>query len=112
MPDANPTSGGGRLDVYLSIRADRERRAIVTHLRDATTGTASLDTLAATLAPRSPTERDDARIRLHHTHLPKLAQTPLLSYDPETATVDYHGNPEIEALLSTIQSSELVHDPV
>lgn len=111
MPATNPQSGGDRLDVHLSILADGERRAIITHLRDAPTNTASLDTLATVLASDQPIERDYARIRLHHTHLPKLAQTPLLSYYPETATVDYHGSPEIESLLSTIRSSEPVHDP-
>lgn len=58
--------------------------------------------LAAALAPDSPADRDRVRIRLHHSHLPKLDGTSLLSYDPETTTIEYHGHPELEPLLDTI----------
>lgn len=87
----------------LLLQANTERRAIITHLREESTSTVSLETLATRLAPDSPGERDHARIRLHHIHLPKLAETPLLSYDTDTRTVEYHGHPEFEALLDTIQ---------
>lgn len=94
------------LDEQLSVLADRERRAIITHFRDAASHTATLDSLATVLAADSPTERDYARIRLHHIHLPKLADTPLLSYDHDTATVAYHGHPELELLLNTVDAFE------
>lgn len=94
-----------RVNKLLSVLADGERRAIITHLRDDSTGTTSLDTLATVLAD-SPTDRDHARIRLHHIHLPKLDDTPILSYDPETTTIEYHGHAKAESLLDTVQRDE------
>lgn len=110
MSNTSTSSKLSSLNEQLAILADGERRAILAHLQEAGTNTASLDDLASVLAPDSPTERDYARIRLHHTHLPKLAETPLLRYDPNTATVDYHGHPELEALLTTIQTHEAIYD--
>ena len=95
------------LDALLSVLADSERRTILTHLGDASTDTAPLDDLATALAPDSPRDREHARIRLHHGHLPRLAGTPLLSYDTATATVEYHGDPELETLLAIIQAHEI-----
>lgn len=95
-----------RLDEHLSLLADSERRTIITHLQDASTDTASLGDLATALAAHTPCDRNHARIRLHHSHLPRLAQTPLLSYDPATTTVEYHGHPELETLLDIIQTHE------
>lgn len=91
-----------RLDELLSLLADSERRTILAHLRNRGTGTTSLDNLAAVLAAESPIEQDYARVRLHHTHLPKLAQTPLVDYDPVTSTVQYHRDPEFEFLLNSL----------
>lgn len=95
-----------RLDELLSVLADRERRAILTYLRDAPTNSASLENLTAALVPDSPRDRDHARIRLHHCHLPTLAETPLLSYDPATAIVQYHGDPDLESLLDALPIPE------
>lgn len=92
-----------RINELLLSLADGERRAIIAHLRDASPPAVSLETLTAALAPDSPAARDRARIRLHHSHLPNLAQTPLLSYDPETTTIEYHGHPDLESLLDTIK---------
>lgn len=98
-----------RLDEHLSLLADSERCSIITHLRDASTDTASLADLATALATHTPCDRDHARMRLHHGHLPKLAQTPLLSYDPATTTVEYHDDPELETLLDILQAHETRH---
>ena len=91
-----------RVDELLTLLADSERRTILTHLRNRGEGTTSLDALATVLASSSPVEQDYARVRLHHTHLPKLAQTPLLDYDPATTTVEYHRDPEFEFLLNSL----------
>ena len=95
-----------RLDKLLSLLANKERRAITTHLRDASTDTASLDELTTALATNTSLDQEYVRIRLHHGHLPKLAGTPLLSYDLTTTTVQYHGYPELETLLDIIQTHE------
>lgn len=106
MANTNTLPHPGRFDDLLTILADSERRAIVTYLQDAETDTASLDSLASALASATSLERDDARMRLHHTHLPKLAGTPLLDYDPDTARVEYHGDRDLEALLNAIRTFE------
>lgn len=109
MSETTPPRQSERVTELLSVLADGERRTIIIHLRDKTTGTASLETLTTVLVPESPAHRDRARIRLHHTHLPKLATTPLLSYDPATTHVEYHGHPELDSLLETIHHSETAH---
>ena len=106
---SNPPSPQSERATELLLQANTERRAIITHLHEAPTTTVSLETLGTRLAPDSPGERDHVRIRLHHIHLPKLAGTPLLSYDPDTKTVEYHGHPGLEALLDTIHRDEPTH---
>lgn len=96
-----------RLDTQLSLLADSERRAIITHLQNSGSDTTTLDALVNVLAPHSSVERDHARIRLHHSHLPKLAETPLISYDPDLNVVEYHRHPELEALLDAIPETRL-----
>lgn len=98
-----------RFDEQLSVLADSERRSIVSYLREKASATATLDELAAVLEPDSDRERDYARIRLHHGHLPKLDTTPLITYHPEMATVEYHGHPEFEALLEIFPNPD--HGP-
>lgn len=102
MPETPTQLRADRLDELLTLLADSERRTILTHLRNRGTGTTSLDSLAAVLASDSPVAQDYARVRLHHTHLPKLAQTPLLDYDPVTTTVEFHRDPEFELLLNSL----------
>lgn len=95
-----------RFDEQLAVLADSERRTIVTYLQEKGSATATLDELAAVLEPASNRERDYVRIRLHHTHLPRLADTPLITYHPEMASVEYHGHPEFESLLDIIPTPE------
>lgn len=95
-----------RVDEQLAVLADSERRAIVNYLREKGSATASLDELAAVLEPDSNRERDYVRVRLHHSHLPKLATTPLITYHPEMASVEYHGHPEFEALLDIVATPD------
>lgn len=107
MTDRTKRIQPDRLDVLHSLLADGERRTLLAHFRDRGTGTTSLDALASVLASDSPIERDHARVRLHHTHLPKLAQTPLLDYDPDTTIVEYHRHPEFEYLIDSIPAPGL-----
>lgn len=106
-----PYAAPDRFDDQLSALADSERRSIVRHLQTKGSRTATLDELAAVLEPDSDLERDHARIRLHHTHLPKLDETPLLTYRPEFATVEYHGDAEFEALLDILPDLDADADP-
>lgn len=99
-----------RLNDLLSLLADSERRAIITHLQYAASDTTSLETLVTVLAGDSPIARDSARIRLYHTHLPKLAQTPLLSYDQANGSVQYLDHPELESLGKSVHVFEAADD--
>lgn len=105
-----PLEAPDRFDDQLSALADSERRAIVRHLQTKGSSTATLDELAAVLEPDSDLERDHVRIRLHHTHLPKLDEASLLSYHPEVATVEYHGDAEFEALLDILPDRDANSD--
>lgn len=95
-----------RINERLLLLADGECRAIIAHLRDAPPAAVSLETLAAALASDSPAARDRALIRLHHSHLPKLAATDIIKYDPTTTTVEYHGHPGLESLLEAVETIE------
>lgn len=106
MSDAKTPSQTDRLDELLSVLADSDRRAVIAHLRDAPTETATPDELATMLATHSTLDRDYARMQLHHAHLPKLAEIPGIEYDPDTKIVYYHGHPELESLLDTLKSHE------
>lgn len=106
MPAPTTRSQPDQFDKLLSVLAVKERRAIIAHLRDAPTDSASLDGLAAALAPDSPGDREHVRIRLHHNHLPQLAETPLLSYDTATTIVRYHGHPDLRTILNSLPTPE------
>lgn len=94
----------GRIDTLLSLLADGERRAIIAHLRETTRTDASLEELADALATHADFDREHARTRLHHSHLPMLADTTILEYDTDTSTIQYRGNPELESLMEAVQT--------
>ena len=105
MPDPNTKLTPDRLDEYLYLLAERERRLILARLREAGTGTVSLDALATALTGPSR-NRDQARVRLQHTHLPKLDETDVIDYDARSTTIRYHGHPGLEALLEAVTAFE------
>jgi len=72
------------------LLADRQRRTVVTVLRDSTAVTRS--ELATAVADRergdgdATTERVETR--LHHVHLPVLDEAGVVNYDPEAELVE------------------------
>lgn len=104
MNESSTQPQTGRLESVLPVVADKERRAILTHLREPASHTASLDELTSVLATETGLERERAMVRLHHAHLPKLADVEIVDYDVDTKTVQYLGNPTVETLLDTLQS--------
>ena len=105
MPDPNTKLATDRLDEYLALLAESERRVILVKLQEAGTGTVSLDALATALTGPSR-DRDQARVRLTHTHLPKLAETDIIDYDSRSTTIRYHGHQGLEALLDAVTALE------
>lgn len=107
--ETHPPTEAESFETLRSVLADSDCRAIIIQLRAASVTTASLATLTSAIATPAPTDRDHARRRLTDTLLPKLTATSLLTYDPDTATVHYHGHPELDAVLHTINNPNDAH---
>lgn len=91
-----------RIDELLQVLADRDRRAILSYLRESPAEQASIQELADVLSSRAPNDRSTALIRLHHCHLPTLGDAAVADYDAEARCIQYLGHPELEALLDSI----------
>ena len=72
-----------------------ERRRLVLDILTGTTSTVELDNLATMIAKREDgsdaADKDTIErvtIELHHNHLPRLDDAGLVSYDPDSYTVD------------------------
>jgi hypothetical protein len=82
--------GGGdaTLNALFDVLADNERRALLEAFLDRDDDDWTLEGAVATLAADSESETDDhLGLRLHHVHLPKLADAGLLEYDPMTRSI-------------------------
>lgn len=104
MSDTSTLPETDCIDTMLSVLADGERRAILAHLQETTRTVASLEELAAALATHTDFDRERARTRLHHSHLPLLADTSILEYDTDANTIQYRGHPELESLMEAVQT--------
>lgn len=72
-----------------SILSSQERRAVISHLA-ASDGSVTVSDLVAVVSDRSERARDrdgGAHLRLYHTHLPKLEESGVVEYDPDTGRV-------------------------
>jgi hypothetical protein len=79
-PETDGTSTA-ETDDLLDTLANADRRFVLAHLSQRETET-SLGPLGAALAANSDDlSHEDARIALHHVHLPKLEAAGLLEYD-------------------------------
>lgn len=92
-------------DLY-AVLANRQRRYICWYLHRSDTDVYTADELATELVKASnPSgDRRDLEIALHHTHLPKLAESGLVEYDARTTTVRVRDT----AVLDTIGLEEMV----
>lgn len=69
----------------------------------ADTRTATLDELVAHIEHRVPQETADSlRMKLQHSHLPKLADGGWLDYDARSETIHYHGHDRADQLLGEV----------
>lgn len=101
--------GRRSVDFLLSVLADEQRREILRYFQQAEDSVASLEALADHLVDAGAAddrEREYVHVRLHHAHLPKLAETTAIEYEPHSRRVRYHGHPELETLLEAVDSLE------
>lgn len=74
MPES-PIRQPDRIDEHLRVLAVHRRRAIVEYLRHNATGTATLQELADVLEMPEVADSGDLLGHLHHTALPRLADS-------------------------------------
>lgn len=110
--DGRPNGGGGRrvepdetrrrLDDILAVLSDRRRRDLLYHLVG--TEVTDVDTLtrnAAAMFEQTPAEdvpseiREQVRVELVHSHLPKLADVGVIEFDPRSEAVRYRDVPPV-----------------
>ncbi|WP_456071272.1 winged helix-turn-helix domain-containing protein [Halosimplex aquaticum] len=95
----------GSVTATLAALADGTRREILRYLFEETDGVASYEELARQLQSQDPDEDLEWFVaRLHHQHLPKLADADLVEYDSRSSTVRYLGSPLTETILETVET--------
>ena len=92
------------VDEQFDALARTDRRAVIQFFRDESTEEVTLDALVTGIVDGSYWDADEshARLRLHHSTLPKMADTGILDYDPGNKTVKYRGQPAVEQLLDAV----------
>ena len=113
--DYEGTVDPGSLDEIFQLLANQTRRELLVYLgnRD---GSVELEELVEYLStavdwgdsPLEPTKSDDIAIRLHHMHLPKLADFEIVDYDRPDGVVRYRENPVVEEVLKVVVESERI----
>lgn len=102
-------------DTVLTLISKPRRRTILYHLKDRTKGTFTLDELVdrvmeretAIPARKTPDSREQVLMSIAHTHLPKLEDVGVLTYDTTEQVIDYEGNPALESALKYVETLEL-----
>ena len=100
-PDQGPV-----VDDLLQTLCHRVRREVIRYFEESTErGDATLPELVAHLDERLPAETEERlRIKLTHTHLPKLEKRGWLDYDPDTGHIVYNGHDAAKQLLSELHA--------
>ena len=89
------------IDDRFDALARTDRRAVIRFFRDELTEEVTLDALVTGIVDGGywDTDESHARLRLHHSTLPTLADAGILDYDPESKTARYRGRTAVEQLL-------------
>lgn len=98
------------LDVQLDLLADAERRRVLTILADAAAPLMLREIAnelvtqehASTLSDVPAKEVRNAFIRLHHGHIPKLAEAGVIDYDADRQRIDHISLNGLESTLTAI----------
>lgn len=89
------------LEDNLRLIADQYRRLILQYLIYESSGPVSFDVLVEYLAEHvvAGSNRETIRSKLHHDHLPRMADHGVVEYDPRSGSVRYHSQDPIETIL-------------
>lgn len=88
-------------DDALKLLGNATRRAVLRILMNSEGEAKTIDDLARTIAA-GPSEQRNVTIRLHHVHLPMLAEANLIDIEPISAEVSYIGDEVVEELLESL----------
>jgi hypothetical protein len=108
----NPIERSLSLDAVLSLLADERRRDLVRFLVEEVDETASIrectDHVVECEQARTGDRPayDQVEMKLHHVHVPKLASSGIIEYDPRNREFRYHGHEAVESWLDRIQAHE------
>ena len=87
----------------LTALADPRRRELLRYLQDVDGEAVSVTELAAAVTGGGESgEYTDLHIGLQHVHLPKLADTGVLSFDARSGVVRYTGDERVSKLLEFV----------
>ncbi|SIR98935.1 hypothetical protein SAMN05421858_5028 [Haladaptatus litoreus] len=99
----NDTDERCSLDQIFKLLSDTQRRYILTYLIETADQPVPLNTLVEHLNRRTSTNRERVKSRLHHLHLPKLADYGVIKYNSSLQIISYMEHPRLEALLQAGQ---------
>lgn len=101
----NHPSQSQQIDELLRVLADPHCRNTLSYLQNASNSVVSIQDLANEISKEDHGGTTQLSIKLHHSTLPRLADTGVLEYDPTDHTVRYHGHPKLEPLMNSISTS-------
>ncbi|WP_425556801.1 DUF7344 domain-containing protein [Haladaptatus pallidirubidus] len=103
----NPSSSTLALSTAFKLLANVYRRHILHYFYGTEVESATLSELSSHVQTTLAEECEEYRIRLrlHHQHLPKLADHNVIDYDRRSETVRYWGSSQLETLLSLTASN-------
>jgi len=114
--ESSPSSSSdallSRTDTVVAALANHRRRAVLTYLQQAQSGTATIEELASFVTEHEDeqsstppdTDEQNVTVSLHHAHLPKLADADLITYDPDRGRVRARFDGWVAELLATIEN--------
>lgn len=85
------------------------RQEILEYLARETKREADLDELVDYLSGkdhRAPASGERIALRLHHVHLPKLADTGVIEYNPDERRIRYQGDTSVERILDVLKETD------
>lgn len=92
-----------RKDELLTIIADGRRRAILTGLKDANDGVATVQELTNQIDRQAHGGPEVTPIQLVHSDLPRLEEAGVVEFDQRSKTARYQGTAHLERLLEFVE---------
>lgn len=89
-------------DALFDLLSNARRRYVLSYLHGTDGDEADLSELVDWVTRQEVDgdgdHRESVAIALHHTHLPRLAESDVLDYDARSQTVHYHGRSAVERM--------------